>query len=51
MRITNQFHINGFALSLALKQRLATTQKWRIVMMIGESRSVAFTWLRNTSVA
>ena len=24
----NHFHINGFALSLALKQRLQTTRKW-----------------------
>ena len=28
MRIKSYFHINGFALSLALKQRLGTTQKW-----------------------
>ena len=27
MRIKNLFHINGFALSLALKQRLGTTPK------------------------
>ena len=26
----NYFHINGLALSLALKQRLGATQKWRI---------------------
>ena len=51
MRIRNRFHINGFALSLAFKQRLGTTRKWPITMMIGEPRSVAFTWLKNTSVA
>ena len=28
MRITNHFHINGFALSLALKQRLQATREW-----------------------
>ena len=28
MRIKLHFHINGFALSLALKQRLEVTQKW-----------------------
>ena len=28
MRIKNGFHINGFALSLALKQRLEATRKW-----------------------
>ena len=28
MRIKEHFHINGFALSLALKQRLGATQKW-----------------------
>ena len=27
MKITNTFYINGFALSLALKQRLGATQK------------------------
>ena len=26
----NDFHLNGFALSLALKQRLKTTRKWPI---------------------
>ena len=30
MRIKNHFHINGFALSLALKQRLEATWKWPI---------------------
>ena len=30
MRIKNHFHINGFALSLALKQRLEATGKWPI---------------------
>ena len=28
MTIKNGFHINGFALSLALKQRLEATRKW-----------------------
>ena len=28
MRIKNHFHINGFAHSLALKQRIETTRKW-----------------------
>ena len=28
MRIENDFHINGCALSLALKQRLGPTRKW-----------------------
>ena len=28
MRIKNGFHINGFALNLALKQRLQATRKW-----------------------
>ena len=28
MGIKNGFHINGFALSLALKQRLEATRKW-----------------------
>ena len=32
MRIKNNFHISGFALSLASKQRLGTTRKWLIVM-------------------
>ena len=31
MRIKSSFHINNFALSLALKERLRTTQKWPIV--------------------
>ena len=30
MRINNHFHINGFALCLALKQRLGPTRKWPI---------------------
>ena len=29
-RIKNNFHINDFALSLALKRRLETPQKWPI---------------------
>ena len=32
MRIKNHFHINGFAFSLALKQRLGTTRKWPNVL-------------------
>ena len=28
MRIKKHFHINGFALRLALKQRLKITRKW-----------------------
>ena len=28
MRIKNHFHINGFARSLALEQRIEATQKW-----------------------
>ena len=37
MRIKNRFHINGFAISLALKQRLEATWKWpfRIVENLG----------------
>ena len=31
MKMKNRFHINGFALSLALKQRLEATRKWPIV--------------------
>ena len=31
MRIKSSFHINNFALSLALKERRRTTQKWPIV--------------------
>ena len=30
MRMENDFHINGFALSLALKQKLEATQKWPV---------------------
>ena len=28
MRIKNNFHLTGFALSLTLKQKLAATRKW-----------------------
>ena len=28
MRIKNYFHISGFALGLALEQRLEATRKW-----------------------
>ena len=31
MRMRNRFHINSFALSLALKQRLEATRKWPIL--------------------
>ena len=30
IRIKKHFHINGFALSLALKQRLGATRKWPV---------------------
>ena len=30
MKMRNRFHINGFALSFALKQRLVATRKWPI---------------------
>ena len=30
LRIKNHFHMNSFALSLALKQRLGVTRKWSI---------------------
>ena len=30
MRMKNHFHINDYALSLALKQRLGTIRKWLI---------------------
>ena len=33
MRINNHFRTDGFALSLALKQRLEATQKWSIGLM------------------
>ena len=32
MRIESYFHINSFALSLALKQRIGTTRKWPIYL-------------------
>ena len=31
MRIENHCHINGFALSLVLKQRLEVTRKWPVI--------------------
>ena len=34
MRIKNQFHINGFALSLALKQRLGATRRWPVAILL-----------------
>ena len=34
MKIYNHFHINGLALSLALKQRLGTTRKWFLAITI-----------------
>ena len=33
MRTGNHFHINGFALSLVLKQRLGTTGKWPVDLL------------------
>ena len=33
IRIKKHFHINGFALSLALKQRLGATRKWPVVIL------------------
>ena len=43
LTISNHFHVNGFALSLALKQRLEATRKWPIryclrvlALLIGE---------------
>ena len=34
MRIENHVDVNGFALSLALKQRLEVTQKWPIIVLL-----------------
>ena len=34
--IKNHFHINGFALSLALKERFYGTRKWPIVSVLFE---------------
>ena len=34
MRIKNDFHINGFALCLAFKQRIGATRKWTILNCI-----------------
>ena len=34
MKIYNHFHINGLALSLALKQRPGTTRKWLLAITI-----------------
>ena len=39
MRIKKHFHINGFTLNLALKQRLGATLKWSIV------HTEAYQWL------
>ena len=39
--IKNHFHINGFALSLALKVRFFGTRKWPIILN-GESQNVFF---------
>ena len=33
MRTGNHFHVNGFALSLVLKQRLGTTWKWPVDLL------------------
>ena len=35
------FHINGFTLSLALKQKLDATRKWSIMNMLDSSLSQA----------
>ena len=34
MTIKNHFHINGFALNLALKVRLFGTRKWPITLAV-----------------
>ena len=34
MRMKNDFHISGFSLSLALKQRLVATRKWPLPVKI-----------------
>ena len=33
MRTRNHFHVNGFALSLVLKQKLRTTRKWPVDLL------------------
>ena len=38
MRIKNHVHVNGFALSLALKQRLEVTQKWPLIILLKYNR-------------
>ena len=37
MGIKYHFEINGFTLSLALKQRLEATRKWRIIIRFWET--------------
>ena len=36
----NNFHINGFALSLALKQKLMATWKWPTPQLMGKRISI-----------
>ena len=38
MRIKNPFHVNGFALSHTLKQRLEVTQKWPLIILFKYNR-------------
>ena len=38
MRIKNPFHVNGFALSHTLKQRLEVTQKWPLIILLKYNR-------------
>ena len=52
----NNFHINSFAVSLGLKQRLVATRNWPIQLMslkcifyFGGARSKGFATLRNVS--
>ena len=42
MRMKNHFHINGFALSLALKVRLFGTRKWPIEELHVVERALVF---------
>ena len=38
MRIKNPFHVNGFAPSHTLKQRLEVTQKWPLIILFKYNR-------------
>ena len=38
MRIKNPFHVNGFALSHILKQRLEVAQKWPLIILLKYNR-------------